>query len=113
MEVALHQTVERSNSAEPSRPWCWTHAYLACGALPKVADADVGLASQLQGIASASSLRDLGAERRRDGLEVELDRAEVHWHLSALASIQVVAEALVHELVDGEPAPTGQVHKEC
>jgi hypothetical protein len=36
----------------------------------------------------------LGAEGRGDGVEVEGDAAVVHWHLTAFARVQRVADAL-------------------
>jgi hypothetical protein len=78
----------------------------------------------LDGVPDSSSLRDLGAERRRNRVEVQVARAVVlnpsasagveqssdadkpyHWHLSAFGgSVAFVTKTLVHE--SGQPKAT-------
>lgn len=49
----------------------------------------------------ARSLGQLCAQRRRNGVKVQLFGSVVHRHLSPLAVTKVVAKALVHELGQG------------
>jgi hypothetical protein len=78
---------------------------LRCSTFTKIAEAGAAFAFQLQAVRRTGGLRDLRGQRRRDGLQADGTRAVVDGHLTALAGVTHVAEALIGEVGQAKAAP--------
>ena len=72
-----------------------SHSIIPGGTITKVADNDIVGAGHFEAVRGSRSLWNLGGQRRRNGVVVELLAAVVDWHLAALAQVISVAAALV------------------